>query len=189
VPTENKKKGNLTVVNNLQFERLDPNKHDRINFDCGEETLNIFLKIYAFQQQKEGFCTTHVCIDKNHPNKIKPILGYYTISASSIEAVNADYFSKRKLPYKNIPTIKIGRLARDINESPKGFGKFILETALGHCLEFATNHIGIWAVEVDLINEHVKPFYEAFDFKELPEFPLRLLLPISKLKKASNTNH
>lgn len=184
---ENKRKGSLAVVNNLAFERLDPQKHERAGFDCGEENLNIFLKIYASQQQKQGFCTTYVCVDKNNPNKTKPVLGYYTISASSIEATSADYFSKKRLPYKNIPTVKIGRLARDINESPKGFGKFILETALNHCLEFASNHIGIWAVEVDLINENVKPFYEAFGFKELPEFQLRLLLPISTIKKGSNT--
>lgn len=164
------------------FEKLDSQKHDRNNFDCGEQTLSIFLKLYASQQQKQGFCTTYVCIDQNDPKKEKSILGYYTISANAIEASNADYFSKRKLPYKNIPTVKIGRLARDIHKSPKGFGKFLLATALNQCLDFATNHIGIWAVEVDLINEEVKAFYEKFGFHQIPGFPLRLLLPIATIK-------
>lgn len=179
VSTEDKRKGKQAVVNDVVFERLDPQKHDRINFDCGEKNLNIFLKLYASQQQKQGFCTTYVCISQNNP---KFIMRYYTISASSIAATNANSFSKKKLPYSNIPTVKIGRLARDINSTPKGFGKFILESALNYCLEFATNHIGIWAIEVDAINENVKVFYEHFGFKELPGLPFRLLLPIQTLK-------
>lgn len=167
-------------MNNLIFEKLDPQKHERINFDCGEESLNIFLKIYASQQQKQGFCTTYVCVNENDP---KIILGYYTVSASSIEASDADYISERKFPYQKIPTIKIGRLARDINTSQKGFGKFILANALKHCMDFATNHLGIWAVEIDVINEDVKTFYEEYGFKAIPGFPLRLLLPIKTLKK------
>lgn len=166
------------------FEKLDSQKHDRNNFDCGDQTLNIFLKLYASQQQKQGFCTTYVCVDQADPNNPKTILGYYTMSANSIEASNAGYFAKKKLPYKNIPTIKIGRLARDIHKSPKGFGKVLLATALNQCLNYATNHLGIWAVEVDLINEKVKPFYEKFGFHEIPDFPLRLLLPIATIKTA-----
>ncbi len=171
-------------MSNLVFEKLDSKKHDRANFDCGEDSLNVFLKLYASQHQKKKFCITHVCVDAEQNNQFKTILGYYTISASSIEATNADYFAKKKLPYKNIPTVKIGRLARDINESPKGFGKFILASALKQCLEFATNNIGIWAVEVDLINEEVKPFYQTFGFSEIPDLSLRLILPIETIKSA-----
>ena len=166
------------------FERLDPQKHDRNNFDCIEQTLNLFLKLYAFQQQKQGFCSTYVCVDQNDRNDLKTILGYYTVSANSIEANSFDYFSKRKLPYKNVPTIKIGRLARDTHKSSKGFGEYLLAMALNQCLDLASNHVGIWAVEVDLINEAIKPFYEKFSFHEIPGFPLRLLLPIATLKAA-----
>lgn len=130
--------GRRAAVNHLKFEQLNSDQHERLSFDCGAENLNIFLKLYAFQQQKQGFCKTFVCIDQNSPHEIKPILGYYTISASSIEAINADYFSKKKLPYKSIPTVKIGRLARDINVTPKGFGKYIsngLKPMLGVCLK------------------------------------------------------
>lgn len=174
-------------MSNLVFEKLDSKKHDRESFDCGEESLNVFLKLYASQHQKKGFCITHVCVDNEQDEQFKKILGYYTISASSIESINADYFTKNKLPYKNIPTVKIGRLARDINESPKGFGRFILATALNKCLEFATNNLGIWAVEVDLINEEVKPFYKTFGFCEVPNLCLRLILPIETIKSASTT--
>jgi len=169
-------------VSNLVFEKLDAKKHDRESFDCGEESLNFFLKKYASQHQKKGFCITYVCFDSQENNQFKKILGYYTISASSIEPINTDYFTKKKLPYKNIPTLKIGRLARDINESPKGFGKLILSTALNQCLELAKNNIGIWAVEVDLINEEVKPFYKKFGFCEVPNLALRLILPIKTIK-------
>jgi hypothetical protein len=171
-------------VNKFLFEKLDPQTHDRNNFDCAEQSLNIFLKLYASQQQKQGFCSTYVCISQNDPNELKTILGYYTVSANSIEAINLDYFTKRKLPYKNIPTIKLGRLARDIHKSSKGFGKYLLAMALNQCLTFATNHMGIWAVEVDLVNESVKPFYEQFGFHEIPGFPLRLLLPMATIKAA-----
>jgi hypothetical protein len=170
-------------VNNWRFEKLNPKKHDRADFDCGEESLNLFLKLYAAQQQKRGFCTTYVCIEHNTTIDIKPILGYYTVSASSMEAESADYFSKRKLPYKKLPTLKIGRLARDIHKSPKGFGGDILGAALIKCLETSEN-LGIWAIEVDLINEKVKPFYQAFEFQEFPDLSLRMALTIDTLRES-----
>ena len=87
-------------MNNLVFEKLDATKHDRESFDCGEESLNVFLKLYASQHQKKGFCVTHVCFDNQQDNQFKKILGYYTISASSIESINVDYFNKKNYPIK-----------------------------------------------------------------------------------------
>lgn len=84
-------------MSNLVFEKLDSKKHDRESFDCGEESLNVFLKLYASQHQKKGFCITHVCVDNEQDEQCKKILGYYTISASSIESINADYFTKKKI--------------------------------------------------------------------------------------------
>ncbi len=54
-------------------------RHDRKSFDCGEESLNIFLKQYAKQNAEKGLGRTFVAVKENEPK----IYGYYTISSSS----------------------------------------------------------------------------------------------------------
>jgi len=173
----------VLLDNEIKFEKLDPKFHDRAGFNCGENELDIFLKLYANQQQSQGFNVTYVCVQQNDPNAI---LGYYTLSPSSLNALDATYFSRKRIPYQKVGTIKIGRLARDKNKTPNGFGKFILKHALNQCLVEA-DIIGCFAGEVDIINEGVKGFYEKFGFQEIPGLPQCLILPISTIKQSQAT--
>ena len=99
--------------------------------------------------------------------------------------MDASCFKKRSLPYKKIPTIKIGRLARDIKKTSSGFGGVILRNALSTSLELSESKLGVWGVEVDLINEKVKSFYNTYGFHEIPGSPLSMFLPMTTLKTAA----
>jgi hypothetical protein len=52
----------MTRMKNLIIEKLNT-QHEKNIFDCGEQSLNIFLRLYAFQQQKKGLGNTYVCIN------------------------------------------------------------------------------------------------------------------------------
>ena len=156
------------------FELLDKNLHDRSNFDCGEESLNIFLKEKANKEQKIGFSKTYVAIN---PSNEKEILGYYSLSSGHVSINDLPFKMKEKLPrYANAPTLMIGRLARDKYKSPKGFGRSLIKDALKKAIE---NNAGVYAIEVQAINESVVSFYSTYGFIPFNQNPMNLFLPIT----------
>ena len=80
--------------------------HDRAGFDCGEDSLNQFLKQRARQNAERNVSVTHVAVpDAGDPS----ILGYYTLLVRSIE--REDFASARKLPPGEIGVALLARLA------------------------------------------------------------------------------
>jgi hypothetical protein len=49
-------------------EKLDAKRHDRANFDCGEEPRNRYLKTLATQHRSKGIATTFVLVDSERPS-------------------------------------------------------------------------------------------------------------------------
>ena len=62
----------------MKFERLDTQKHDRKDFDCGVIALNLYLQQFANQDQKRGLTRVYVLA------KQQQIIGYYSICAHSV---------------------------------------------------------------------------------------------------------
>ena len=56
--------------------------HDRAAFDCGEDSLNIYLNRYARQNHESGGAKCFVASPHGAPARI---LGFYTLSPASIE--------------------------------------------------------------------------------------------------------
>lgn len=54
--------------------------HNREAFDCGEESLNDFLKRFARQNNEKGLGRTFVAVKSDEPR----IYGYYTISSGAL---------------------------------------------------------------------------------------------------------
>src|SRR5437867_4428408 len=97
-------------------------KHVRENFDCGEENLNQFLRLYARQNSASGLGKTFVAVQPGG----KEVLGYYTIASGSVSFE----ILPSKLPRYPVPTAHIGRLAVDLRMQGQGFGKLLLVDSL-----------------------------------------------------------
>ena len=130
-------------------------KHDRQDFDCGEETLNIFLRNYARQNSEKGLGRTFVAVRSDQ----KEVCGYYTLSAGSVSFETVP----ENLPRYPVPTVHLGRLAIDEREKGQGLGAFLLIDALRRC-QLAAEELGIFAVEVFALNIAAKRFYEEIHF-------------------------
>src|SRR5205823_15076688 len=92
------------------IEPLDRQKHNRAVFSCGVVPLDNYLKAQASQDIKKNMAAVYVLteLDSN------VIIGYYTISATSIEpTMLADNVLRRLPRYNAFPAILIGRLAVD----------------------------------------------------------------------------
>jgi hypothetical protein len=146
------------------IELLDK-RHNRSVFDCGNETLNKYLKNQASQDVKRKLSACFVLSEKE-TNIIK---GYYTLSNNTIQLSSLPEEIKRKLAaYDSVPATLLGRLAIDKKYQGEGWGKILLIDALRRSFTIS-NQIGSFAVIVDPIDEQAELFYAKYDFIKLPD--------------------
>lgn len=152
--------------------------HDRQSFDCGDESLNIFLKRFARQNAEKGLGRTYVAVIEGKPK----IYGYYTISSNSFgfEVV------PENLPRYPIPVVHLGRLAIDKTAQGQSLGKALLFYALEQSVKVA-EQLGIYAVEVYALNEQARKFYKHFGFTELKDDKFHLYVKIKDIKQIINS--
>jgi len=152
--------------------------HDRAAFLCGNETLDRYLKEMARQDARRHIAAPFVLVEKNSP---KTILGYYTLSALSIDLGELPADVVRKLPsYPVVPATLLGRLAVDRHHQGHGIGELLLMDALRRVHE-QSSQIATVAVIVDAIDQQAVQFYKHFDFLPFPERPTRLFLPMKTI--------
>ncbi|WP_457561235.1 GNAT family N-acetyltransferase [Caminibacter sp.] len=150
--------------------------HDKEKFDCGNLTLNEFLKKYAYQNQHRYLIgVTYVIHIDNE------IIGYITLSASSIKKTNIN----SKKPYKDIPALRIARLAVDEKHQNKGIGKKLLKFAINKALELKESY-GCVGIVVDA-KEEAKKFYEKYGFIEIKTLEKHLTTPMYLSMKSMQT--
>ena len=111
------------------------------------------------------------------------IIGYYTLSSMSIAATGMPEEAVRRLPrYPILPSILIGRLARNINQKGNRIGEFLLIDALKRSLEISTQ-LGSVAVVVDAISEKAVVFYRGYGFTQFKDNNRRLFLTMATIQE------
>ncbi len=150
--------------------------HNRENFDCGEESLNAFLKKFARQNDERGLGKTYIIVEEGTTE----ILGYYTLSGGSVSSEKIP----ENLPRYPVPVVHLGRLAVDKGAKGQGLGEILLFDALRRILKIA-DELGIYAVEVFALNERAKKFYLKYGFTSLPNDEFHLYLSVKIIRKLS----
>ncbi len=158
----------------MLFEHLNPQKHDRKNFDCGVEALNLYLKQVANQDQRRSLTKVYVLADG------KGVIGYYSISAHSVLRNHLPEDIKLS-SYKKIPFLLLGRLAVDKKYQGYGYGDTLIFHAFKITLD-AAEKVGILGMIVEAKDEKAVSFYEGFGFKRLQKLRNKLVLPLSVMK-------
>ena len=111
----------------------------------------------------------------------RAVIGYYTLSATSILLADLPDETAKKLPkYPHVPATLLGRLAIDSRYQGIGYGDILIIDALRRAL-LATTEIASYAVVVDAINERARSFYEHYEFCAFPDGKLRLFLPMKTI--------
>lgn len=160
-----------------RIELLDKS-HQRDVFDCGEETLNTFLRSHAGQNARRDISRTYVAL----PIESEVVAGYYTLSSGSVGFENLPAEATKRLPKYPVPTAHLGRLAVDRTFQGRGLGGLLLIDALKRVRDTADS-IGIHAVTVDALNASARRFYEAHGFQSLRDDKLHLFLPMATIRK------
>ena len=152
--------------------------HDRSKFDCGQPTLNDWLKDRAGQFDRRDLSRTYVA---THPDETV-VQGYYAISTHRVVYDALPGAEAKGLPRLNVPVLLIGRLAVDRSFQGQGLGALLLVDALRRSEQVA-EQVGLRAVEVDALDDTARNFYLKFGFRPLLDDQRHLFLPMHEIRK------
>ncbi len=162
----------------LSIEPLDGRRHGRDAFHCGQHSLDRYLHELALQHRRKKISTTWVLIDNQNPSHI---LGYYTLSASSLALAELSLEDRRRLPRHPVPAVRMGRLAVLESAQGKGYGELLLQNAVKRAMA-AQAEIGVYALTVDALDdaldERAAKFYLRYGFRRCTGDGMQLYLPL-----------
>lgn len=148
----------------LVVEVLDGKKHERNSFDCGITALNNYLQTKASQDVRDGYCQVYVVSDEEMPPK--QIYGFFSLSPYTLEfAKITALLPKNKMKYSTVPSILLGRLAKNKNQNLIS-GSELLLLAIREAKSVYEKLGGVFIV-VHPKNNIVKEFYLRHGFTEL----------------------
>lgn len=148
--------------------------HHLSDFECGEETLDQWLKQRALRNEGRGASRTYVvCVDHH-------VVGYYCLATGSVRSELAPGRIRRNMP-DPIPVMVLGRLAVDLAWQRYGVGKALLRDAILRTVQ-VSEIAAVKALMVHALSERAKRFYEDHGFYPSPTHPRTLFLPVSKVR-------
>jgi GNAT superfamily N-acetyltransferase len=152
--------------------------HDRTGFDCGVPELNTILKATARQHDQKGISRTFVLTDGS-----PVILGFFTLTLCEASPASLPAHYVRTYPTHGLPAVRLARLAVSRKAQKQRFGELLLTEAVYRTALIA-DQAGVVGLFADAKNEVARQFYLHYGFLEIPEQPLKLLLPVETIRKA-----
>jgi GNAT superfamily N-acetyltransferase len=156
--------------------------HDRSAFYSGVSELDRYLQQQAGQDLRRKAAAPFVLLDAS-----RAVVGYYTLSAYSIQLSELPPALAKKLPrYPRLPATLLGRLAIAESHHGRKLGRYLLMDAL-HRTGKASVEIASIGVVVDAIDEAAMAFYRHHEFERLPGHASKLFLAMATIEKAFTT--
>jgi GNAT superfamily N-acetyltransferase len=155
--------------------------YDLSNFDCGEESLNTFLTDHLKRQHGGKILRAYMLVTREEKPRV---MGYYTLSGSCFEKeALPSKTQQKKVPYKNVPSITLGRLAIDNSIQRRGYGEILVTHAM-KVVYHASQAVGIHGMFVEALNDEAKNFYLKLEFTQLKgENENTLFYPTKSIEK------
>lgn len=147
--------------------------HNRTAFSCGHPELDRYLIHQAGQDIRRRISRTFICAATDNDT----VLGFYTLSALSLNLKSLPERIARKLPRHPIPCALVGRLAIDRSAQGRGLGSMLLADAVQRA-KSAADSVAIYAMVVDAKDDGAKRFYAGYGFMSLQDNSMRLFLPL-----------
>lgn len=149
-------------------------EHDRGAFSCGVPALDRYLREQARQDARRRVAAPFVATADG-----MRVLGFYTLSATSIQLTDVPAALAKKLPrYPRLPATLLGRLATDLSARGIGLGRVLLVDAITRTVR---SEIASFALVLDAKDETAASFYEREGFIRLPGTPIRFVRSIEDL--------
>ena len=155
-------------------------EHEVVNFDCGQEELNLFIKRYALTGQRANISRTYVAVQGVR------IVGYHTLAVGSVLYQDAPERLGKGIPKHPIPVLLLARLAVDKTWQGRGLGAALVVDAIRRTLQ-AADIAGARALLIHAKDEEARDFYMHLGFEPFTGDPFvlyRLLKDIRAMVKS-----
>jgi GNAT superfamily N-acetyltransferase len=148
--------------------------HQLTAFDCGEPSLDEWLRRRALTNHLSGASRTFVVTDLDGV-----VRGYYALAAGALAHEMATSAVRRNMP-DPVPVMVLARLAVDRRAQGGRVGAALLQDAVLRSQGVARN-AGVRALLVHALHERARQFYEHYGFQVSPVHPMTLMLRLSPL--------
>ena len=148
--------------------------HEVSDFDCGELSLNDWLKRRALKNHASGVSRCFVlCAGLT-------VVGYYSLSAGAVSHATAPKALRRNMP-DPLPVLLLGRLAIDRRYHNRGVGQALLRDAMLRAVNVAGD-AGIFALLVHALSDAARQFYLSRGFVASPLQPMTLMVTLETVR-------
>ena len=130
---------------------------DLASFDCGNPDFNDYIQNEALRDFREGYSVTYLGLVHEKP------VAYVTLVAAAYRT--EDFFSPgdSRYRYRQIPAIKIARIAADRSSQRTGCGRALVKYAHAVALRIR-NEIGCRLLVADVLPDRIS-WYEKMGFE------------------------
>lgn len=150
--------------------------HDLSEFECGEPSLDDWLRRRALQNEESGASRTYVvCAGRQ-------VAGDYALAVGAVAHGEAPGRVRRNMP-DPVPVMIIGRLAVHRDFQGRKIGPGLLRDAVLRTLQ-AAEIAGVRAILVHAISERARQFYEGCGFIPSPMDPMTLMITVAEAGRA-----
>lgn len=135
------KKQNKIGAEELRIEKFSESHNEIINEFCSyEQELVDFLKEDALNQQQRKISVTYLWFLR----KTNELVGYLTVSPDCVKlkSINSELsakFQDKRINYKSLPALKIGRLCVDNKFLKKGIGSLMIQFSIKLAIGMSKN--------------------------------------------------
>jgi len=151
-----------------------PRDHRLADFDCGELSLDEWLKRRALKNQASGASRCFVICEG------ADVIGYYSLSAGAIDHAASPKALRRNMP-DPLPILLVGRLAVDRRRHNQGLGRALLRDAMLRAANVAGD-AGVAAILVHALSDAAKQFYLSSGFVVSPLQPMTLMMTLETVR-------
>ena len=161
-----------------RVEPLRP-EHRHVDFTCGTEWLDRYLRQHAARNQARGYGKTYVYVPDDDARRVD---GYYTVSMSSVQFENLPpplRFSN--MPKYPMPAAHMGCFAIANALQRQGHGRVLFIDALRRMVAGA-EIVAARAVEVKAFDEAAKAYWTTYGFQSFTDLgspPFHMFLPMA----------
>jgi GNAT superfamily N-acetyltransferase len=138
-------------------ELLDTARHDRGDFNCGDPTLDEWLRRFAGQNPRGNTAATWVIA-----NQDDAVIAYASLSMTGVDLSAAPPALARRSP-QPVPALLLGRLAVDHRHAGLGIGTALVAHVLATALEVNAK-AACKAILVVALHEQARSWWERLGF-------------------------
>lgn len=154
--------------------------HHRLDaFDCGVQSLNVWLTEHARQAVAAGSARVFITVDAEQGR----VCGYYALAAAAVAHEEASERARKGQPRHPIPAVLLARLAVDASAQGHGVGAWLLQDAMRRALS-ASEAVGIRVFLVHALDDNARRFYERWGFEPSPTDRLNLQMLFKDIRKS-----